>query len=440
MRDLQSLLDELSAGRDVAGISVAVGRGAAEWTATSGVLSRDTGFPVGPDSVFQIGSVTKLLTAALVMQLVEEGTVGLDDPVRRHLPTFRVKDPEVTRTVTVRHLLTHTGGFDGDIFTDTGRGDDALDRYVALLGDAAGQLYPPGALFSYCNSGYCVLGALAVRLRGADTWEALVRERLFEPLGMSRTALFADEALMFGAAVGHLRSPAADSSSGGGGGLRVVSRWQMPRSNAPAGSTPCAAPRELLKLGRYLLTHHPAMRDAEVRVPGPPIMGSYAWSLGAELFDWNGTPAFGHDGGTPGQDTVLRIVPGHDLVVAICSNGNGYGLMRDLLGAIVSEMTGVTVPAGPVPPAAPRALDVTPFLGRYAYPMAEYEVTGAEGGISLRTTPVGFAAEAGGEPRVERYVALTDDTFVSVEGHDGAHSTVTFVDGFLHAGRVARRV
>ena len=108
-----------------------------------GVLSLRTGSPTTTDSLFQIGSITKVWTATVVMQLVDAGRLELDTPVAEVLPDLRLSDPEVTRTVTIRHLLTHTSGIDGDVFTDTGRGDECLERYVALLADVA-QNHPLG--------------------------------------------------------------------------------------------------------------------------------------------------------------------------------------------------------------------------------------------------------------------------------------------------------
>ena len=86
--------------------------------------------PATTDSVFQIGSITKVWTATVVMQLVDEGLLDLDAPVVEVLPELRLADPDVTKQVTMRHLLTHTSGIDGDVFTDTGRGDDCLEKYV----------------------------------------------------------------------------------------------------------------------------------------------------------------------------------------------------------------------------------------------------------------------------------------------------------------------
>ena len=97
--------------------------------------------PATTDSVFQIGSITKVWTATVVMQLVDEGLLDLDTPVVEVLPELQLADPDVTKQVTMRHLLTHTSGIDGDVFTDTGRGDDCLEKYVALLGDVGPE--PP---------------------------------------------------------------------------------------------------------------------------------------------------------------------------------------------------------------------------------------------------------------------------------------------------------
>ena len=128
------------------------------------------------DSVFQIGSITKVWTATVVMQLVDEGLLDLDAPVVEVLPELRLADPDVTKQVTMRHLLTHTSGIDGDVFTDTGRGDDCLEKYVGLLGEAA-QNHPLGATWSYCNSGFSLLGRVIEKLTG-QTWDEALRDRL----------------------------------------------------------------------------------------------------------------------------------------------------------------------------------------------------------------------------------------------------------------------
>jgi len=90
------------------------------------------GAPVTPDTLFQIGSITKVWTASIIMQLADEGRLSPDDPVNRHLdPPLRLADRNVADTVTVRQLLSHTGGFYGDTDDPADRGDDAVRRAVA---------------------------------------------------------------------------------------------------------------------------------------------------------------------------------------------------------------------------------------------------------------------------------------------------------------------
>src|SRR4051812_35614992 len=118
----QERLTTLAEKRGVVGATFAIGLGDETVSAATGVLNLRTQAPATPESLFQIGSITKVWTAVLALQLVDEGLIELDGPVVKYLPEFRVADEEVTRTVTVRQLLTHTSGIDGDLFLDTGRG------------------------------------------------------------------------------------------------------------------------------------------------------------------------------------------------------------------------------------------------------------------------------------------------------------------------------
>ncbi len=166
------------------------------------MLNKDTGVPATSDSLFQIGSISKVWTATLALQLVDEGLLDLDAPVAEVLPELRLADPDVTKQVTMRHLLTHTSGIDGDVFTDTGRGDDCIEKYVAKLTDVA-QNHPLGATWSYCNSGFALAGRVIEKLTGR-TWDAALAERILIPLGLKHTVTLPEEALLYRVAVGHV--------------------------------------------------------------------------------------------------------------------------------------------------------------------------------------------------------------------------------------------
>jgi len=157
----------------------------------TGVLHLGTGVPVTPDALFQVGSITKVWTTTLVMRLVDEGLLDLDAPVVERLPEFAVADGDAAAGITLRHLLTHTSGFDGDTFTDTGRGDDCLRAFVAVLTDSR-QLFAPGTAWSYNNAAFVVAGRLVETVTGG-TWDAALRERVIEPLGLGRTVTLPEE-------------------------------------------------------------------------------------------------------------------------------------------------------------------------------------------------------------------------------------------------------
>ena len=146
-RRLDEELPRLVAAHEVPGASVAVLVEGQTVEASAGVLNLRTGVEATPDSLFMIQSITKVWTATLVMQLVDARLVELDVPLREYLPAFRTDDERASADVTVRHLLTHTGGFEGDIWAPTTSGDDALQRFVEDLVTRAPQHSRPGGLF-----------------------------------------------------------------------------------------------------------------------------------------------------------------------------------------------------------------------------------------------------------------------------------------------------
>src|SRR5687768_12567477 len=154
MPDWGERLRELAVAAEVTGAVLGIWRDGATTVVPYGALNAATGVETTEDSLFQIGSISKAWTASMIVQLAAEGRLRLDDPIVKLLP-----EAPVDRRVTVRHLLTHTSGIDGDVFTDTGRGDDCLERYVGLLGDVD-QLFEPGTAYSYCNAGFVLLGRL----------------------------------------------------------------------------------------------------------------------------------------------------------------------------------------------------------------------------------------------------------------------------------------
>jgi CubicO group peptidase (beta-lactamase class C family) len=449
---LTDALPGLLAEHKVPGAAVAVLVGDEVVDAAAGVLSKATGVEATTDSVFQVGSITKVWTATLAMQLVDEGRLDLDATVRSYLPDFAVADDAASARMTVRQLLCHTTGFEGDIFTDTGTGDDCVEKYVATL-TGVSQLFAPGEMFSYNNAGFCVLGRVIEVLRGKP-YDQCLREHLFAPLQLAHAAAGPYEAILHRAAVGHLSpEPGADP--------QPAPVWSLARSNAPAGSTLAMSPRDLLAFARMHLSGGTgpdgatvlsaasvkAMQERQVELPDLGLMGN-AWGLGWEIFDFPGGTVIGHDGGTIGQAAFLRVVPGRDVAVAVLTNGgNPFPLYREIVGRVLHDFAAVDLPAEPEPDPAAPPVEAARYVGRYSSDVAETVVSqDDEGRLWIERTPKGELAELVGHVERQQLLPWRGDTLLVPFPEYGMHRPHAFIgdDGsgralYLHTGRADRR-
>lgn len=451
--EIATRLAGLAAEYGVPGAALAIAVGDQTVTAATGVLSRHTGYPVTTDSWFQIGSVTKLFTSSLVMQVAAEGLVELEQPLRRYLPDFSVGDPEADATITVRNLLTHSSGIQGDYFADFGQGDDAVRRYVDSLADI-GLVHRPGEMFSYCNSGFSVLGRLLEVVRG-QRFDDILSERLLRPLGISGGTT-ADQAILGRAAIGHVEDPS-------GGPSRPASVWALPSASGPAGATPFMDPAGLLSFARMHLDGglsaegtavlSPAavvdMQLPRYRIPGQPqrAVGS-SWILET----WGEDTVIGHNGGTLGQYSFLRVHPPTRTVAVLMTNGPGaLRLYRGLVEPLLSDLTGLPAPQPPHPPADPPSLDVDSAVGEYRHHGLLVRVEKAPGGLRMSTLPQDAGVLSGFvEAEVQDLVPLHSvegvDVYVTVDQTEGIHTPVAFLAApgerahHLHIGRAFARV
>jgi CubicO group peptidase (beta-lactamase class C family) len=449
---LQDRLPALLAEHQVPGTAVGVLFGGEVIDHAAGVLSKATEVPATPDTVFQIGSITKVWTTTLVMQLVDEGKVDLDKPLRDYLPEFVIGDEEAAAVITVRQLLCHTSGFEGDIFNETGKGDDAIEKFVPSLAEVS-QLFAPGEMFSYNNAAFAVLGRLIEVLRGKP-FDTVLREHLFTPLGLTHAATDPYEAILHRAAVGHLR-PAPDAEP------VPAPVWAMTRGMAPAGAMLAMRPRDLLAFAKLHLDSGTAadgtavlspasvkaMQEQQVKLPKLGMMGD-SWGLGWELFDWDGTTVIGHDGGTIGQNAFLRVVPEHGLAVAVLTNGGDtIELYKTVVGHVVKELAGLDLPALPTPPATPVPIDADRFLGDYSCEVVDVTVRQDEDGrVWLDQTPKGIFAELGPAPDPVELVGRNEESLIALKAENGVHISYVFVGNesagralFIHSGRAIRR-
>ena len=222
---LQAQVSALADELQIPGVGVGVVFGDVDHTAFHGVTSVEDPLTVDEKTLFQNGSTGKTYTGTAILRLVERGEMALDAPVRTYVPELKLKDEQVARDVTLLQLLNHTAGWDGDLFENTGEGDDALDRYVARMATIE-QVTPLGSTVSYNNASLAVAGKALEHITG-KIYEDVIRELVFEPLGMDRSYYFAKEIMTYRFAQGHKQN--AD------GTIEVTRPWELGRYGNPMG-------------------------------------------------------------------------------------------------------------------------------------------------------------------------------------------------------------
>ena len=441
-------LRELAEPTSVTGAVLGIWADGQEVLAAYGMLSAATRVPVTTDSLFQVGSITKVWTASMIMQLIDEGRLSLDTTVAGVLPGVQLGAKDVGGQVTVAHLLTHSSGIDGDIFTDTGRGDDCLQRYAELLADAA-SAYPAGDAYSYCNSGYVLLGRIIEVLDGRP-WDVSLEARLADPLGLAQTVTLPEEAILHRAAVGH-----RDGAP--------VTVWGLPRSVGPAGGLVASA-HDLLAFTRLHLdggiapdgsraigeASVSAMQQPRAPVPNFALPGA-AIGLGWRMSRWGGRTVIGHDGDTIGQSAYLRVDPAAGVAACLLTNSSeSASLYRVVIAEVIEDWAGITMPPDPEPDGSARLTgeDLGRHAGRYERTSRRFDVSVRDGLLRIVITTTGdLAALTDAEP--EELVLYPADSsganFVCRSRDDDPWTPLTFArlpDGTPYvfmSGRVTPR-
>jgi CubicO group peptidase (beta-lactamase class C family) len=295
----------------VPGVAIGVLENGVERHEAYGVTSVENPLDVTPDTLFQIGSITKTFSGTAVCELVARGDLELDRPVREYLPELTLADADATARVTPRHLLSHTGGWFGDYFDDTGWGDDAAAIYVERMRELPQQT-PVGELWAYNNAGFAVV-ARVVEVVTGRRFEDAVEELVFEPLELESTTFWPWEAMTERFAVGHV---------GVGDELQVARPWPVGRSAHAAGGIASTTP-DLLRYGRFHLDPPPAL--APMQEPQAATVDEGEW-VGLTWYGDDHLGTLRHGGGTNGQLSQLVLVPARSFALAVLTNHSPGGL------------------------------------------------------------------------------------------------------------------
>ena len=354
---LEEIVETAVARGDAPGVVAAVGRGGEGYVAAAGVMAVG-GPPMRPDTLFRIASITKPVTAAVVLSLAEDGLLGLEEPVDRLLPELadrrvlrRPDGPltdtiEAERAVTTRDLLTFTWGFgmQGAMFMApepwpivTAVAERELssfgpaspdttpepDTFMARLGELP-LLAQPGERWLY-SAGSQVLGVLAARAAGAP-FEDVMRERVLTPLGMDDTAFYANDTSRLATAYENVNGELTVRD-------RPDGQWSRPPRFPDGAAGLVSTAEDLLRFGRMLLLPggNPVLTAGTVaemtsdqltpaqlaRVwPGFSFLGDRGWGYGVSVTEWG----YGWEGGS---GTAWANVPDQDLTVVVLTQRAG---------------------------------------------------------------------------------------------------------------------
>jgi CubicO group peptidase (beta-lactamase class C family) len=417
--ELEELIAKGATEANVPGMSVGLVHGDEELVVSYGVTNVEHPLDVDRRTLFQIGSTTKTFTATAIMRLVEQG-LSLDDTVVSLIPEFRLARDGEGEQLTIRHLLTHAGGWSGDWFLltepDYGR-EGALARVVGDMWQAP-RLLPPGTGFSYNNAGFYVLGRLLEVITG-DPYPDAVRKLVLEPVGLDHSFFYADDMITHRVSAGHVA---------GDDGPKVFRPWPRPFYAWPAGAL-CSCTDDQLAWAKFWFGDGGDVLKAETMaaMTTPQMaMSPRSWiGLAWMVRDEGGHRIVEHGGATNGFLSELSTVPAERFAVSILSNATASAALNRRLEKWAFQRVLGIVESGPTRIDADEAA-LAPLAGRYglgADATWAHEIVLEDGLLTL----IGGSPEPSEAPPPRYRLAVCDgDEVVCIEPEAAAGVTGQF--------------
>lgn len=342
----------------VPGVAIGIWHKGKEYAEGFGITSVEHPLPVTADTLFQTGSISKTFTGTMVMKLVEDGKVDLDAPVKNYVKDFRVKDKAVTEKVTVRHLLTHMGGWVGDYFNDFGNGEDALDKMVKDVAKLP-QVQPLGTIWSYNNTGFNVASHI-IEIVTQKPYEQASQEMLFDPLGLKMSFFYPSDLLFTHRfVVGHQK--VKDK-------VQVARPWAIGRAGNGVGGV-ISTVRDLLKYARFHMSDGKKNVISGKSLKAMRVQQADAGPRGGMGITWfirkvGDLKMYGHGGATNGQQAYFFFIPETDFACAILTNSDDGGIITAGITNYALDLYFDVKPRLPKPIQKP-ANELKEFVGRY---------------------------------------------------------------------------
>ncbi|HEY3136578.1 MAG TPA: serine hydrolase domain-containing protein [Blastocatellia bacterium] len=396
-----------------------------------GISNVETGAPMTPDMLFRIGSTTKMFTATALVTLAEEGRIKLEEPIGGYVKGL---DPKIG-ALTAHQLLTHTSGMIDEAPMYGDHDDTAMARVIRSWKDD--QLFTePGKIISYSNPGYWLAGFVAESVVGKP-YADLMNERLFKPLGMTRTTFRPTMAMTYPLAQGHntngksaptVARPFADNSASWPAGSMFTNVFDLSRFVIAFMNDGKLEGKQVLQPSVIAKLSTPRIRI--------PTSATEKYGYGLMISDYRGVHVVEHGGSRSGYGSIIKMVPQSRFAVIVLGNRTGVALNRAAEKAMELMLSLKPKEADKPKPELPMSeSEMAGYVGKYGR-SASYEIILKDGNLFLKQgenevpiTKVGenlFAVTLPGSARPMQ--------FALVPGADGKVE-------YLHAGlRASRRI
>src|SRR6185436_8340738 len=326
---IQEVLTLAHKYRQFNGTALVAENGKVMYKGAFGMANMEWAIPNTPDTKFRLGSITKQFTATLIMQLVEQGKIKHDGKLSDYLPDYR---KDTGQKVTIHHLLTHTSGIPSytglpRFFQDVSRNPYSVGEFVKKY--CSGDLeFEPGSKFSYDNSGYFLLGAIIEKVTGKP-YEQVLKETIFEPLGMNNTGYDHSDTLIAKRAAGYEKRP---------GGF--INAPYLDMSLPYAAGSLYSTVEDLYLWDQALYTEKLLSAQLKELMYKPGLSNyAYGWVIRKAPLGAGGEPVtiIQHDGGINGfNTTIIRMPESKNLIVMLNNTGGTkLGEMSQKISAIL---------------------------------------------------------------------------------------------------------
>jgi CubicO group peptidase (beta-lactamase class C family) len=292
-----------------------------------GLANMEWNIPNAPDTKFRLGSVTKQFTATLILQLVEQGKLDLQAPVTRYLPEYPARNGD---RITIHELLNHTSGIPGYTevpgFGELSRTPSDPAKFIDTFSHLD-LLFAPGTHFSYSNSGFFLLGAILEKVTG-EKYEKLLREHIFDPIGMHDSGYDSTFPLLTKRAAGY------DKTFDGKYRNTTYIDMTLPFAAGSLYSTV----EDLYKWDQALYGDKILTEASKKRMFTPGLSNyGYAWDITKR----DGVTIIEHGGGINGFNTIIWRSPESKRLVVLLNNTGGAPLnpMTNGISAILDGKT-----------------------------------------------------------------------------------------------------